>query len=75
MAEETRKPKAPAKKEPAQLVLNKFLQEKGILIGTAAPEISSTNNGSILINAPKVIAVYKEQAGATKQPLPNNKVN
>jgi len=34
---EDRKPKPPTEKEPAQTVLNRFLKEQDILIGTDKP--------------------------------------
>jgi len=56
-----RKPKI-TEKEPAQIKLNRFLKENGILIGTNKPVIDYTGAGSIIINAPTIIAIYEEEA-------------
>lgn len=54
---DTRKPEAQVR-EPAQVVLNRFLKENNIVIGTQTPKIETTNSGQILISPPTVIAAY-----------------
>jgi len=56
-----RKPKIEVR-EPAQIKLNRFLKENGILIGTNKPIIDYTGAGAMIINAPTIIAVYEEEA-------------
>ena len=51
----------PESLEPAQSKLNRFLTENNILIGTERPQIDFTGNGQMIISAPKVFAVYKNQ--------------
>ena len=55
-----RKPQSQSK-EPAQIVLNRFLKDNNILIGTKPSDISTTSNGSIVIGPPQVIAVYGDE--------------
>ncbi len=55
----SRKPSIP-EKESAQTVLNRFLKENGILLGTQSGKIETTNSGQIIISAPVVIAVYAD---------------
>ena len=64
-----RKPQSQSK-ESAQIVLNRFLKEHNILLGTKASDISTTSNGSIVIGPPLVIAVYAEDT--KKQNLTTN---
>ena len=58
--EESRKPVLP-QREPAQNVLNKFLKEKKIMLGTKQPEIERTPKGAMIIAAPQIIAVYSDE--------------
>lgn len=60
MANTTRKPE-PQTKQPAQEVLNKFLEEKGILIGTERPKLEFTQAGAMVMYPPSIFAVYKEE--------------
>ncbi len=59
MKDENRKPTIDPKK-PAQVVLNDFIKEKGILLGTQAGEIERTGKGSLIIHPPTIIAAYAE---------------
>lgn len=67
MAEESqssdRKPQVPSIKKPsAQEVVNKYLTEQGISLALDFPAPERTPNGMLIINAPKIVAVYvKEQ--------------
>jgi len=56
----SRKPTPPSK-EPAQVLLNNFLKEHGILIGTRRSTIDHTNNGGIVISPPTIVAVYASE--------------
>jgi sRNA-binding carbon storage regulator CsrA len=71
MTDETRKPQPT--RESAQNVLNKFLKENNLMIGTDRPDIdvAYTQKGQmvITITPPKIISVYNDEL---KQP-PNNK--
>jgi len=57
---DSRKPSSEAL-EPAQNKLNRFLTENNILIGTDRAKVSFTDSGVILIDPPRVFAVYKNQ--------------
>ena len=59
--ETNRKPQV-TEKEPAQVVLNRFLKERDILLGTQRPQIDFTDKGQMLINSPQIIAVYANDA-------------
>jgi len=61
MADESRKP-IPTEKKSAQIILNEFLKDNNILIGTAPPEISQTDKGQILIGAPRIVAIHANEA-------------
>jgi hypothetical protein len=56
-----RKPESHAK-EPANIVLNRFLEANGILIGTKPQEIEGTEKGSIIIHPPTIISYYAKEA-------------
>jgi len=58
---ENRKP-IPSTRESAQIVLNKFLKENGILIGTNRPRIDFTDSGAMIISPSTIIAIYEEDA-------------
>jgi len=60
MDESSRKP-IPEGKLSAQIVLNDFLKEKGILLGTQQSEIERTGKGSLIIHPPIIIAVYADE--------------
>lgn len=65
-----RKP-VPAAVEPAQIVLNKFLKEHDILIGTDKPEIDFTNRGAVVISAPRIIAMYSNELKSNPKEVKN----
>ncbi len=48
-------------REPAFDLVNEFMRKKGIIIQLSKPEVSYTNQSDILIKAPTVGAVYKDQ--------------
>ena len=54
-------------KEPADQVLNKFLQEHGILLATSQQRVTHTNDGLIVIDRPNTTAVYKNQVELQNQ--------
>jgi hypothetical protein len=58
----TRKPKS---KEPADVVLNKFLQKNGILLATKQLQISQSTDGSVTIRGSQPTAIYKEDIPVT----------
>ena len=57
---ENRKP-VPSTRESAQIVLNKFLKENGILIGTNRPRIDFADSGAMIISPSTIIAVYEDE--------------
>ncbi len=57
---DNRKPQSQAK-TPAQDLLNSFLQEHNILLGTERPQVDFTGNGQMVVSAPRIFAVYKEE--------------
>ena len=69
---EDRKPN-PTRK-PAQEVLNKFLLENDILIGTDSPKIEFTPSGAMMVYPPRIIAAYKNDAQGPKTP-PSKTIN
>ena len=58
-----RKPTPPVadQKEPADQVLNKFLQEHDILLATGQQRVTHTQDGLIVIDRPTTTAVYKDE--------------
>lgn len=60
MKDENRKPLVTSKPS-AQVVLNDFIKEKGILLGTQSGEIERTGKGSLIIHPPTIIAVYADE--------------
>ena len=55
-----RKP-TPTKTDAFQ-ILNAWLKENGIILGLSKPEISFTNANQMIINPPKIMAVYQVDA-------------
>lgn len=66
-----RKPQPTPQREPAQVLLNRFLEENGMLIGTDKPDIDLTPKGQIIIGTQRVIAVYRDEVGAPSEPAKN----
>lgn len=58
-----RKPKT---KEPADVVLNRFLEKNGILLATKDLPISKSTDGSITIRPSQPTAVYEEDVKAAQ---------
>lgn len=58
-----RKPKS---KEPADVVLNKFLEKSGILLGMKDLPVSRGTDGSVTIRSSQPTAVYKADVQATQ---------
>ena len=54
-----RKPKE--SRIPAKDLLNKFLKDNNILLGTDRPQIDYGSSGTIVIYPPRVIAVYNDE--------------
>ena len=67
MSEETSRKPVPQTKESAQIVLNRFLKENNILIGTQRPIVDFTENGQMIVNAPVIIAVYDQEPNNVKE--------
>ena len=57
------KPKPPVR-EPAQVVVNKFMKEKNILLALGQPKISQTDDGLIVIGKPNIISFYKDEVAS-----------
>ena len=66
---EDRKPKS---KEPADVVLNKFLTDNGILLAMTEMQISKSTDGSITLRSARPTAVYVEDVPKKNAPLPTN---
>lgn len=64
MSEQTAQPEAPQKpqiRESAKDVVNTFLKEKKITLGTKQPKIEITQSGAILIQSPEIVAYYNDE--------------
>ena len=56
----TRKPEpVNTSKESAQILLNTFLKEHKMLIGTQRPKIEFTDSGAMMIYPPQIFVVYE----------------
>ena len=65
----------PTPKIPAETILNDCLKTNGILLALTQPKVSYTNDGQMVIGKPNILAIYKEDAQLTANPVIKNAVN